>query len=386
MKNVLFLFAFLISFSVIAQTNIDKELLSQTPNCENVAYNSSRLIDQYFAKKNYDSIGVVSSRWEEFCGLTEPLFRLKVLQQIQNKAFNEEWINKEYLLNFVFLYQDRLDYSKEQNAKQIYERYKISFGYISLNSQFDDLTVVWANSLLENSDLNPIERAFCLLYSNQSDAFWQILKDQKALGTKLQDVYTELVRKTNKKPETNLGLISGVFLPNGNLAQVIGAKALFGLQAGMKINKLQYDLTIIFKAGSPKQEYEVLYNNEITKTDAFSSGYIGLDLAYQLSNNFKHEFDAIGGIGYDYMFAVLADTEKNTEPLKFNSLNLNAGIGYRFYLKRMSYLGIQAKYNIIDFNNIQGTDLSGNYVSLILTYNFFGNREKKTMLERLKIK
>jgi hypothetical protein len=385
MKKILLNIVLLFSITTFAQNNIDRELLIQTPNCENVAYNSSRLIDIYFAKKNYDSINVVSNKWEEFCGATEPVFRLKVLSQIQSRQFSEEWMERDYLLNYIFLYLDRLDYSKESNSKLLYERYKITFGYIPLNSTFDDLTVVWANSLLENTDIKPIERAFCLLYSNQSDAFWQMLKDQKALGTKLQDVYAELVRKTNKKYETNLGLISGVFLPNGNLAQVIGAKALFGFQAGMKINKLQYDLSIIFKAGSPRQDYEVLYNNEIIKTDAFSSGYIGLDLAYQLSNNKKHEFDALGGIGYDYMFAVLADTEKNTDPLKFNSLNLNAGIGYRFYLKRMSYIGIQAKYNFIDFNNIRGTDLSGDYVSLILTYNFFGNKEKKTMIEKLKM-
>lgn len=386
MKNVLLLATFLISLFANAQTNIDKELLAQTPNCENVAYNSSRLIDRYFERKNYDSIRVVSNRWEEFCGLTEPLFRLKVLQQIQKKAFSEEWMNKEYLLNFVFQYQDRLEYSKEQNSKQIYEGYKISFGYISLNSPFDDLTVVWANSLLENVNLNPIERAFCLLYSNQTDAFWTMLKDKQVLGTKLQDGYAELVRKTNKKSETNLGIISGVFLPNGNLAQVIGAKALFGIQAGTKINKVQYDLSIIFKAGSPKQEYEVLYYDVLTKTNEFTGGYIGLDLAYQLSNNFKREFDAIGGIGYDFMHAIIADTEKNTEAKTFHSLNLNAGIGYRFYLKKMSYIGIQAKYNFINFNNIQGTDLSGDYISLILSYNFFGNKEKKTMMERLKIR
>ena len=141
MKIVLILATILISLFANAQTNIDKELLAQTPNCENVAYNSSRLIDRYFERKNYDSIRVVSNRWEEFCGLTEPLFRLKVLQQIQNKAFSEEWMNKELLLNFVFQYQDRLEYSKEQNSKQIYEGYKISFGYISLNSPFDDLTL-----------------------------------------------------------------------------------------------------------------------------------------------------------------------------------------------------------------------------------------------------
>lgn len=386
MKNVLLLITFLISISVIAQTNIDKELLAQTPNCENVAFNSSRLIDRYFERKNYDSINVVSNRWEEFCGTTEPLFRLKIIQQIENKVFSEEWVNKDYLMNFIFLYIDRLDYSKEPNAKLIYERYKISFGYISFNSPFDDLTVIWANSLLESHDLKPVERAFCLLFSNQTDAFWQMLKDKKLAGTKLQDVYEEQVIKTKRMVEGNLGLLSGVILPFGNLSEYIGIKPAFGFQLGFKSNKIQYDLTFLIRAGKAVKDYQVIYLDEPTMTKQCVGGYMGLDFAYELSRNKRHEFDFLSGFGYDGFSAIEGDTKNGIEGKSINSFNLNLGLGYRFYTKKMNFYGIQTKYNFVNYNNKGGTDLGGNYISLILTANMFGNLQKNQMMERLKMK
>jgi len=386
MKNVLLFIAFLISISSIAQTNIDKELLAQTPNCENVAFNSSRLIDRYFERKNYDSINVVSTRWEEFCGTTEPIFRMKVLQQIQSKTFSEEWINKDYLMNFILLYLDRLDYSKEPNVKLIYERYKISFGYISFNSPFDDLTVIWANSLLENEDLLPVERAFCLLYSNQTDAFWQILKEQKVSGTKLQEVYAQQVRKTKKMVEGNIGILSGIFLPQSNLKEFIGVKPIFGFQVGAKINKIQYDLTLAFRPGKPANPYNVFFEDEIVETNYQFGGYVGLDGAYELTNNYRNELDLLGGIGAEIMDAIKGDPNVESDSKTLGSLNLNLGFGYRIYSKKMSFIGLQTKYNFVNLNNEKGTNLKGNYISLVLTYNYFGNIQKHSSMQRLKMK
>ncbi len=385
-KRVLFIFSVFLSTAAFAQ-NIDQKLLVQSPNCENVAFNSARLIEYYFEKKNYDSISVVFNRWEDFCGTTEPLFRLKVLHQIESGKYIEEWMDKDYLMNLIFLYLDRLDYSKMPNAKLIYEQYKISFGYISFNSPFDDLIVIWANSLLERNNLLPAERAFCLLYTNQTDAFWQMLKDQKLSGMKLQDGYNEQVRKTEKMIEGNFGFMTGMMLPFGNLSKVVGVKPAFGIQFGIKKNKLQYDLSIIMRTGKAKQEYMVIYQNEQKLTTDYLGGYLGIDVAYELSKKNRHEFDFLSGIGYDGFDAVEGDTKNNIKGKSINSLNLNLGLGYRFYGKgNLNYWGIQAKYNFVNYNNKGGTDVAGNYVSLILTANLFGNIQKNSMMKRLKIK
>ncbi|MDP3434899.1 MAG: hypothetical protein Q8T04_18320 [Bacteroidota bacterium] len=344
------------------------------------------MIERFFGQKNYDSIAIVSNRWEDFCGTTEPLFRLKVLTQIQGRTFSDIWMDKDYLMNFVFLYLDRLDYAKEPNAKQVYERYKIPFGYISLNSPFDDLTVVWANSLLEKADLLPVERAFCLLYSNQTDAFWQILKDQKVTDAKLQEVYNGQIRKTNKMVEGNIGILTGIFLPQSNLKEYIGVKPIFGFQLGAKFNKIQYDLTFAFRTGKPNHPYNVFFKDEIVETNYQFGGYIGLDVAYELSNNYKTEFDILGGIGGDIMDAIKGDPDVENDSKSLGSLNLNLGLGYRIYSKRMNFVGLQAKYNFVDFNNENGTSLKGNYMSLVLTYNFFGNINKHNSLKRMQLK
>jgi len=386
MKQVLLLIVLFISVEGFAQKSLDNELLLQTPNCENVAFNSSRLIEKYFNHKDYDSVLVVTNRWNEFCGITEPLFRVKVLQQIQRRQFSEEWINNEYFLNYIFLYADRLEYSKAANAKLVYEQYKISFGYIPLNSSLDDLTVIWANALVESNDLQPIERAFCLLYSNKTQDFWQMLKDHKLVGTKLQNIYDEKVQKTKKMPEGNLGVMIGIMLPFGNLADVVGVKPAFGFQFGLKSNKLQYDLTVLLRTGKAKQDYLVMYQGALKSTDYYLGGYVGLDVAYELWRGKRQEFDFLTGIAYDGFDAVESNTEKDIKGKTINSLNLTLGLGYRFYGKRFNYWGIQTKYNVVNYNNKQGTDLSGDYLSLILTYNFFGNFQKRTMMERLKMK
>jgi hypothetical protein len=386
MNKVLLFVVLLISTAAFAQRNIDQELLVQTPNCENVAFNSSRLIEHYFGQKKYDSINVVFNRWEEFCGTTEPLFRLKVLYQIQIGKYSEEWMDKEYLMNFIYLYLDRLDYSKQPNAKLIYERYKISFGYITFNSPFDDLTVIWANSLLERDNLLPAERAFCLLYSNQTEAFWQMMKNKQLSGTKLQEEYALQVGKTKKMVEGNFGFMTGLMLPFGNLKDVVGVKPIFGFQFGMKQNKLQYDLTMLLRSGKTKQEYLIMYQGEPKMTDYYFGGYVGLDVDYELWKNKKKEFDLLTGIAYDGFDAVESDTEKNIKGKSINSLNLNLGLGLRFYGKGMNYWGVQTKYNIVNYINNQGTDFSGDYVSLIVSYNFFGNIRKRSMMERLQMK
>jgi hypothetical protein len=386
MKLLPVLFCICCTISVFAQRNIENELLHQSPNCENVAYNSAQLVDRYFGKKNYDSINVVCNKWEEFCGVTEPVFRLKVLSQIQNRVFSEEWMEQDYLFNYIFLYLDRLEYAKASNSKLVYERYKVSFGYMPLNSPFDDLTVIWANSMLETSTLRPIEKAFCLLYSNQTEAFWKLMKSQEIAGTKLKTLYEEQTSKANKLGEVNMGFMNGVMIPSGNLLEYIGIKPQFGFQFGYKVKKIQYDLSVLLRSGSARKEYMVIYQGEPKITDHYLGGYAGLDLAYELRKRKRNEVDILAGIAYDGFDVVEGDTDNDIKGKSLNSLNLNFGLGYRFCGKKFNYLGLQAKYNVVNYRNKGGTDFNGNYISLILTANLFGNAKRNQIIENYRIK
>lgn len=387
MKKLFLIACLLTNLQLIrAQDNLKQELLREVPNCENVAFNAVRIIVDLQSKSSIDSIPELIERWESFCGETEPLFRAKVLCAIENGTFSEELINPDKFNFYLFSYLDRLDFAKEENTQLVYEYNKIYFSYIPINSEFDLATMLWADQLLAKSTLTPTEEALCLLYSNQVDAFFSKLKSQDELnGTVLKTYYQQQVYNTKRLIEANLGLIFGTTIPQNDLLDVIGPQTIFGIQFGMKKNRSQYDLTMCFRPFKSRQPYLVEYENEMVETNYQFGGYIGLDYAYELFKKNKREIDLLAGIGFDGITAIEGDTNNDEESKSINSLNLNAGIGYRFYLKKMNYIGLQARYNIVNYKNSPGTSLAGNYFSFAVSYNLFGSLRKFRQQEKLRM-
>ncbi|WP_372774925.1 hypothetical protein [Mangrovibacterium sp.] len=387
-RLTLLFFCMLIVSSLFAQDDLDAQLLKQTPNCESVAFNSTKLINRYFDQSNIDSISLVVNKWDEFCGETEPLFRVKVLTNITLATFSEDQISeRETEMNLIINYLDRKDLAAEKNYHQLYEYYKFYLGYVPLNSDFDLTTVAWATSLLEdNTDLSPSEKAYCLLYSNQTDEFWNYLQSSDMQGSKLADRYNSEKERVENLWDGHLNFFSGVFVPSSSLNDVIGVKPIFGFQLGAKVKKTQLDLTMSFRPGNAKEYYDVYFQGQTFPTRDHLGGYIGLDFARELTNNFKRELDLEWGIGADFMDVISGDPDVTDDSKTLVSFNFNCGLGYRFYLKNMNYIGLHGKYNLINFNNKRGTDLSGNYLSFTLSYNWFGNPTKYKLLEKMKLK
>jgi len=327
-------------------------------------------------------------KWKNFCGESEPLYRGEILSDITLNHFVEsKYSDKDQMMTMANAYCFRNSMSKESNYHQIYEYYKIYFGYVQLNSDYDLTTVAWASSLLEeNADLSNTERAFCLLYSNRIDDFWELLKNDSLEGTQLQQDYQAEVQRVRDMWDGHISFFSGAFIPQSNLNSVIGAKALFGFQIGAKVKKMQYDLDIAVRGGESKVPYEVEFENQLVTTTDHFSGYIGIDFAYELFNNYKQELDLEWGVGVDVMDVIEGDTNKGEDSKTLASYNFNLGLGHRFYLKNMNYIGLHGKYNLVNYKNKGGTDLGGNYFTVALSYNFFGNADKYTQLKRMKLK
>jgi hypothetical protein len=98
-----------------------------------------------------------------------------------------------------------------------------------------------------------------------------------------------------------------------------------------------------------------------------------------------HELDILGGCGWDGFDAL--EIGKTNDPNRvtksINALNLNLGVGYRKYLKNKSYVGIEMRYNVIDYQNRSGTDLTGNTVTVRLKFGTSRNLYRDNTLMRL---
>lgn len=388
MKKILQLIILLfLTLELRAQIDLGSRLLQQTPNCESVAFNSTQLITDYFVRSELDSLNLVLEQWKNFCGNSEPLFRARILCDITLNHFEEgQLADDTQQMDMISAYCDRYKLSGEINHQQIYEYYKIYLGYVSPNSDFDLTTVAWATALLdENGDLSPTEQAYCLLYANRMDEFWAFMKNGVPNGTMLQQSYNAEVARVQKLWDGHLSLFTGAFIPQSNLNEFIGAKAIIGFQLGAKVNKMQYDLGFALRGGEAKQAYQVVYEGQLVNTTDHFSGYIGLDFARELTNNYKTELDFLWGIGVDVMDVIRGDTDEYDDSKTLTSYNFNLGFGYRFYLKNMNYIGLHAKYNLVNYRNKGGTNLGGNYISIGLSYDLFGNPEKHKQMKQMNL-
>lgn len=368
----------------LAQTDLLDQLSRKAPNCENISFNAAELITRLYGAAKFDSIALVAREWEFSCGLSEPLFRLNVLLAIEQGTFSGEMFLDEPVLALIDNYETRVAASKEKNYRQVYEYYKIFFGYVPINSDFDIMTSLWADALIVNDQLVPAEKVWCLVYANKADSAFEMLKGNELQGSIIQETYNAEVQRAKRMVDGNLGFIAGIALPSGSLADVVGVKSLWGFQLGAKYRKMQYDLTLAFRPGKPRQEYEVMHQGDLVNTNHYFGGYIGADLAYELRRSRKTEFNLLGGVAFDGFDAIEGNTKEGVKGKSINSLNLNAGLGYRLYTSEKGYLGLQVKYNLVGYNNKSGTSLDGNYISAVLSYNIFGNIQKSALLKRLR--
>ena len=193
----------------------------------------------------------------------------------------------------------------------------------------------------------------------------------------------ESINDTIRRAYLHYDFSSGIFIPTYK-AKLIGVKPSFGFSVGVIYERTTYDITLDFRFGHTKNEYQLA---NYDKTDNYFGGYIGFDILRDIWTNNKNQILLLGGFGMDIFEIVPAEYDdptflesllfgaesiitKNSKNIK--SLNINIGLMYRFYFKRNNYLGIRYRYNKVDYNSKKIlTDVSGNFHSITLSYGGF---------------
>lgn len=142
--------------------------------------------------------------------------------------------------------------------------------------------------------------------------------------------------------------------------------------------------TLIFRFLDAKREYVVRQDDKEDRGRSFFGGYVGADLAYETLRSESHAVSLIGGIGLDGFGSGSSRNDDNSTS-GVNSLNLNIGAEYRLACNRTRTrsVGLQGRYNFVNYATGGGTDLSGNTVSIDLIYGWLGNAAS-SWLEKLK--
>ena len=309
--------------------------------------------------------------------MIEPVLRTKILFDIQEQKFNETSYGNA-LIKHLVLYQERVEQYGVIDPKiiELYDLNRVDYEYI----QF---TINWSAILLQQVEPNSMESLFCEFYNNQFGSTFSKIKTSSVDNTFIRYLYDQELRETLHLADTGFSLISGFWMPRGR-NEILGNHPVAGISGGIKKNEWIGDITFIFRFLEAKNSFSIIDNGTLRNTKDFFGIYLGIDGGYELFRNMKHEFDVLVGLGYDGIES--AKSLDDDEPIYINSFNYNVGVGYKFYVKKynINHLGVQLKYNFINYDTKGGSKLSGNSISLRILYRIdYDNNAKGKKLKTL---
>lgn len=353
-------------FFVSPAQSVRDQMMKKQPNCRDILINASDVLNNLYTEKSFDSMNVAVNIMEQTCGNTSPeVFYVKTLLAIQMSTFAVDSLtsggNIYALLNAYIFNIKNLKYNGYSMG-----RYQYHY-YYPQEMKFYTLIQSWAKDLLVEKKLTNSE----LFISNvlagnfmHPEATVKSSKDTYPdLYALLQSSY-QIQRLQTKGVVT---LISGVWLPSGHM-KILGAHPSLGFQLGGRGKSNEIDLTIQLRFGNTPGRYYVSRNDSLYSLDHYFGGYIGIDYTHYFFRSIHFETGVIGGIGYDGFD--IADPGNNDhsqdylKPFSIGSLNLNAGLRVNYYFNPRFFIGIAAKYNSLNYGNKNGSNLSGNPISI----------------------
>ena len=367
---------------VWSQSSSDTTRNEEVSDCEIVAYNSTGLIMKYYNNQEFDSALLVLNDWQTACGISEPVVRTRILLAINDNAFDENIYDSTIV-------DDALNYIQRMESKtpvDFYNNYKSYFGYVPIRGEYDYFTQSLADTLLSRGFDTPLELLLCQFYANiVINPFAAIQTDTIYNSTDLKKYYYQRAEKCISGTDINFNLFTGAWIPTGN-ASLLGVHPLIGIQGGVKLNKTTYNLSLAFKFINTPNKYVILKDGVKDTTNYFFGGYIGADIEREIYKGRKNEFNLLAGFGYDGFESIKPDYTNNDSYSghSISSLNTNFGIGYRYFYNKRSYIGLQAKYNIVNYNNKGGTNLMGDCLTITISVGGLANAAKENCLYELR--
>lgn len=362
-------------------TTIVKQLSRPISNCETVTLNAQEIISEFNANQS-DSIYKILQMWENKCGKTEPIERLKILLDIQqNRLVDTAY--KTYISQYIQKFKRRISSSKQDNYKEIFEYDKTYFNYLPLRSSFDNFTKNLALSLMSKQNRGTSEFLFCMLFSEYIEQFDKTLNSYEYVDsyihkTTYADLYNNRDYQVGEK--MNMKISVGIWLPKDKLAETFKPSPQFGFFLGYNLYKsLYFDFGASIRPLIADKNFDLNINNSISSVN----GTVNATVAAWIYNEFKLNnnlfLDIVGGIGLGRISTDLQKPKLYSDDVDtyygISTYDASLGINLRKRIFETNSIGINFSYHYAAYNNdfLLHTDLGNQYITASLLFRLFGN-------------
>jgi hypothetical protein len=169
-----------------------------------------------------------------------------------------------------------------------------------------------------------------------------------------------------------VGVMAGIWLPTGNL-QTLGTHPSAGVFWGGRYKKNEYDMVISFRFLHPTPRgYTFVRDDTSYTTHYYDGGYVGVDYTRYIFHRGRLELGLTSAAGYDFFDVIDGFKDDNSiahlEPFNEGSFDFSNGLRVKYFSHRGTFIGLAAKYHLINYSNNGGTDLSGNAITIDLIW------------------
>lgn len=359
------------SSSYLVGQTIEEQMTKSHPNCKTIFMNAMDMLPKLYRAKSFDSLDKAVDIWESSCGGQAEVRITRILLDMEEDKFSMSRDIDVATINLLFEYASYFPSPGEMQGSPPHGGSIISF------YQFSS---AWANLLLKNKKLDSNEIFICKIITGAINDPRKEIKHSPQTYPEFTSILEKVFESKRKGLRTDVAFSTGVWLPTNNLS-TLGAHPSFGIEFGMRNRRHQFDLNLQFRYLHSASPYAVQRDGHLDSTDYYFGGYIGLDYNYYLVSKTRYEFGILAGMGYDgFDFAPepydYYYPYYYTSHVTIGSFNANAGLRFNYFFSHSFYLGLQGRYNIIDYYSRGGTDLSGNAFSLDLIFGFNGSSKQ----------
>jgi len=326
-------------------------------DCWKASNHAYLTVPHLFYSNQPDSLLGELMAWEDVCGDSEPLTRIKILASIWDGAFNESIYNSTIIDYLIWRYDPsrQTQVSGEVNPSMASGDVASAADFSFYTAYFDTFTTELADQILPHTEPGTIEQFYCLFYSGQVDTAYELLHGQDLIGTDLRWYYSREMSSLDKKRTRPIFAVTGgSWKPRGDML-FVGDRPQFGATVGVRQDRWLGRLVLDMRPGRSDYPYYVNEEGISGRSDRWDNVYLGLEIGRELVKFDRHRLDAFVGLGFD---AVKPFWE---EDLVLGTVNANAGFGYRIFLGETEswVVGADYRFEAIGVRNSGGTSLSG---------------------------
>jgi len=340
-------------------------------------------VPRLYREGKIDSVRMILNYQEGKC---LPL-RARILLAIDAGTFRESVYDEE-IINSLLYHKLRMTALRDtvRHAWRSYwypsiQRFEPFLDFYPEYNEYDFFVTSLAQSLLIRQRYkNELERLFCEFYSGEVDSMFIKLPSRHYHGTRLQTYFLQYANVLLSEFNSHLAFFGAAWMPQGK-NKVLGNHPVVGGLLGGKKNKFLFGLAFELRFLKTSEPYAVRQADRLVYTRHYLGTYLGIEGGRELARTNRHEIDLISGVGWDWFAARAGENRQDGKSI--NSLNLNLGLGYRYYLKKygLKYIGFELRHNWLNYATGGGTDLSGNALTLRVIYGIFGNSRANEVLE-----